>query len=306
VAFWRHGPGDDQDAERLAEVTVAFDRRYDWDFAKITPSSSYSVESWGAATRYVGIPLGEREYLSRPVGRREDWAAIRPLDVDAGAFGRQLETIRRVRAALGVDTPIVMTVFNALAVARFLAGDERFPAHLRLYPNEVRAALDAIAETTTRFVEAAIRAGADGIFFSTMAAAASQMTDAEYREWGVPYDLPTLEAAAGGWFNILHLHSPFPLLTLAAEYPVQAVNWDDRASEPSLGEGKRLAGKAVLGGVDQWGTLQRGSPDDVRAEAREAMAACEGRGMVLAGGCTYPLTVPEGNLLTARRAVGEA
>ena len=36
VAFWRHWPGDDQDAARLAEVTVAFDGRYDWDFAKVT------------------------------------------------------------------------------------------------------------------------------------------------------------------------------------------------------------------------------------------------------------------------------
>jgi hypothetical protein len=43
----------------------------------------------------------------------------------------------------------------------------------------------------------------------------------------------------------------------------------------------------------------------VRAEGREAMAACDRRGMVLAGGCTYPVTVPEGNLLAARRAVEE-
>ncbi len=303
VAFWRHWPGDDQDAGRLAEVTIAFDRRYSWDFAKITPSSSYSVEDWGARTRYEGIPLGEREYVSRPVSRPADWAGIQPVDVNQGAFGRQLETIRQVRAALGPDVPLVMTVFNALVVARFLAGDERFPAHLRLHPADVRGALDAIAETTARFVEAAIRAGADGIFFSTMAAAASAMPESEYREWGVPYDLRILEAASSGWFNILHLHSPFPFLALARDYPVQAVNWDDRTSEPALGEGKRVAGKAVIGGIDQWGTLQRGSPADVEAEAADAIAACDGRGMILAGGCTYPLTVPEGNLLAARRVV---
>ena len=306
VAFWRHWPGDDQDASRLAEVTVAFDRRYDWDFAKVTPSSSYSVEDWGATTRYVGVPLGEREYLSRPVAKREDWAALRPLDVTRGALGRQLETIRLVRAALGPEVPLVMTVFNPLVVARFLAGDERFPAHLRLYPDQVRAALETITATYERFVDAALRAGADGVFFSTMAAAASMMTVAEYREWGTLYDLRVLGAASRGWFNILHLHSSYPMLDLAREYPVRAVNWDDRASEPSLGVGKELAGKTVIGGVDQWGTLQRGTPDEVRAEAREAIAACDGRGMLLAGGCTYPLTVPEGNLLAARRIVEES
>ncbi len=72
-----------------------------------------------------------------------------------------------------------------------------------------------------------------------MAAAASVMSESEYRELGLPYDLRLLQAASGGWLNILHLHSPYPLLGLAREYPVQAVNWDDRTSEPSLGVGKR-------------------------------------------------------------------
>lgn len=303
VAFWRHWPADDQDAARLAEVTVAFHRRYDWDFAKITPSSSYSIEDWGGRTRYVGIPLGEREHLDRVVKRPQDWAALRPLDPEQGALGRQLGTVRLVRSELGPDVPLAMTVFNPLVVARFLAGDERFPAHVRLYPREVRAALETITATYERFVEAVVRAGADGVFFSTMAAAASVMPEAEYREWGTPYDLRVLGVATAGWFNILHLHSPFPLLALAPEYPVQAVNWDDRLSEPSLGVGKRLAGIAVFGGVNQWATLQVGAPGDVQVEAREAIAACDGRGMLLSGGCTYPLTVPEGNLLAARRTV---
>jgi uroporphyrinogen decarboxylase len=305
VAFWRHWPGDDQDAARLAEVTVAFHRRYDWDFAKVTPSSSYSVEDWGAPTRYDGVPLGEREYVDRPIKRPEDWATLEPLDVEQGALGRQLETLRLVRAELGPDVPLVMTVFDPLAVARFLAGDANFPAHLRLYRREVRAALETITATYQRFVPAALRAGADGIFFSTMAAAASVMPEAEYRELGVPHDLRVLEAAGDGWFNVLHLHSPYPMLQLAREYPVQAVNWDDRATEPSLGVGKREAGIAVFGGIDQWGTLQRGTPDDVRAEGREAIAACDRGGMLLSGGCTYPLTVPEGNLLAARHLVEE-
>ncbi len=286
-------------------MTVAYHRRYDWDFAKVTPSSSYVVEGWGARTRYVGIPLGEREYLNRPVERSEDWAKLAPLDPHAGALGRQLETIRLVRAALGPDVPIVMTVFNPLIVVRFLVGDERFLAHLRLYPRAVTAALETITSTFERFVEAVIQAGADGIFFSTMAAAASVMSEAEYREWGVPYDLRLLRAAVGGWLNILHLHSPYPMLQLAREYPIQAVNWDDRISEPSLGVGKQQSGMAVFGGVNQWETLQWGKSDDVRAEGREAIAVCEGRGMLLSGGCTYPLTVPEGNLLAARRVVEE-
>lgn len=303
VAFWRHWPGDDQDADRLAEVTLAFHRRYDWDLAKVTPSSSYSVEDWGATTRLVGIPLGEREHVGRAVTHPADWAAIRPLDVTTGAYGRQLATIRRLRAALGPDVPVLMTVFNPLTIARFLAGDDRALAHPRLYPRETGAALEAIAVTSERFVAAAIAAGADGIFFSTMAAAASVLSETEYRERCLPLDRRILEAAGSGWLNVLHLHSAFPYLGLARELPVQAVNWDDRLSEPPLADGRQIAGTAVFGGINQWETLQRGTPDDVRAEAAQAIAACGGRGMLLSAGCTFPLTVPEGNLLAARQAV---
>src|SRR5207244_1224638 len=126
----------------------------------------YAVENWGARTQLVGVPLGERDYLDRPVKRREDWATIGPLDVTQGALGRQLETVRLLRAELGPDVPLLMTVFNPLNVARMLAGNDLFMAQLRLHPNEVQAALEVIADTTARFVEAALRAGADGIFYS--------------------------------------------------------------------------------------------------------------------------------------------
>jgi uroporphyrinogen decarboxylase len=306
VAFWRHWPGDDQDAIRLAEATVAFDRRYDWDMAKVTPSASYSVEDWGTRTRLMGVPLGEREYAEFPVKKPKDWLSIEALDGVSGALARQLKTISLVRAALGPDTPLLMTVFSPLAIARRLVGDEpTFLGHYRSYPDEVRQALEAITATYERFADAAIRAGADGLFYSTTAAAFSMMGEAEHRLLAMPYDLRILDAASGGWFNLLHLHSPFPIMSVAKEYPVHAVNWDDRTSVPPLPDGRLIAGKAVAGGINQWGTLQRGTPEDVRAEAFQAMESCGGKGMMLSGGCTYPVTVPEGNLIAARRVVEE-
>src|SRR5437868_14504820 len=44
VALWRHFPVDDQDPEQLALSAVAFQSHYDWDFLKLTPSSSYVAE----------------------------------------------------------------------------------------------------------------------------------------------------------------------------------------------------------------------------------------------------------------------
>lgn len=328
VAMWRHWPGDDQDGAQLAETLAAFHRRYDWDFAKINPSGSYAPAGWGGRTRYLGQPLGEadyldvgegwggqaqttapllgeRSYLERVVKRREDWAALRPLDPTAGMLGEMVRAIRLLRADLGPDVPILMTVFNPLNQARHLVGQERLPEHFRLYPDEVRAALETICRTTERFVEAVLAAGADGIFVSSHFSSFVLMSEAEYRELGMPYDVRVFEAASAGWCNVFHFHGPYPMLRLAREYPIHAANWDDRTTDPSLGEGKRLTGKAVFGGINHWGTLMTGTPDEVAAEGREAMAACAGRGMLLSGGCTYPLGVPTGNLVTVRRLVEE-
>ncbi|MBI1801464.1 MAG: uroporphyrinogen decarboxylase, partial [Chloroflexi bacterium] len=46
VAFWRHFPGDDQRAGDLAQATIAFQERYDFDFVKVSPSNSFAGEDW--------------------------------------------------------------------------------------------------------------------------------------------------------------------------------------------------------------------------------------------------------------------
>ena len=47
IALWRHWPGDDQRAEDQAAAHVAFQSDYDWDFVKVTPSSSFCLDGWG-------------------------------------------------------------------------------------------------------------------------------------------------------------------------------------------------------------------------------------------------------------------
>ena len=41
VALWRHFPVDDQSADGLAKASSIFQKQYDFDFIKITPSSSF-------------------------------------------------------------------------------------------------------------------------------------------------------------------------------------------------------------------------------------------------------------------------
>ncbi len=60
VALWRHFPGDDQDPAHLAAATVAFQRRWDFDFVKVTPASSFQIRDWGVQDVWTGNIEGTR------------------------------------------------------------------------------------------------------------------------------------------------------------------------------------------------------------------------------------------------------
>jgi len=99
VALWRHWPIDDQDAELLAERALDFQQRYDWDFIKIPPSSTYCIDDYEAKNDYKALPtgrwfLGERTYKERVVKQINDWDRIEPLDVYKGTYGRILQCLK--------------------------------------------------------------------------------------------------------------------------------------------------------------------------------------------------------------------
>jgi len=146
VALWRHFPGDDQRPEDLAAATVAFQRRYDFDFVKVTPASSFCLRDWGAQDRWVGNLEGTRDYVdygagSAPVQSPDDWPRD-VLDPGQGALGAQLRCLRLIGDELAGEVPFIQTVFNPLSQAKNLVGAERLPVHVRRYPDAVRAGLD--------------------------------------------------------------------------------------------------------------------------------------------------------------------
>jgi uroporphyrinogen decarboxylase len=303
VALWRHFPGDDYDAEELAASTVAFQRQYDFDFVKVTPASSFSVRDWGSEDRWLGNQEGTREYTVYPVKQPGGWRDLPTLDPERGGLGAQLHCLAAIHKALGDEVPFIQTIFNPLSQAKNLAGQRALLAHMRQAPGELKAGLATIAETTARFVEAARRRGIAGIFFAVQHGSFELLSEAEYREFGVAYDRPVLDAADGLWLNVLHLHGERVMFDLLSGYPAQVVNWHDRETPPSLREGQARIRGAVLGGLRQWETMLRGRPDDVRSEAADAIAQTGGRRFILGTGCVTPITAPWANLRAARAAV---
>lgn len=303
IALWRHWPGDDQRAADLAWATVQFQQQYDFDFVKCMPASNYCIADWGAQDTWVGNEEGTRQWGRRVIRGPEDWERLRPLDPGAGMLAEMHQALRLIGEGLGRDVPFIWTIFNPLAQAKNLAGD-RLLSDLRQHPDRVKAGLEAITESCTRFIQAVRDTGLAGIFLALQHATYDLLSEAEYREFGRPYDLRILQAAEGLWFNLLHLHGEHVMFDLVSDYPVQAINWHDRETAPSLSEALPRFCKALVGGLHRTETMLRGTPDDVRREIRLAMEATGGRRLIVGTGCVMWLTTPVGNIRAARQAVG--
>lgn len=303
VALWRHFPRHDAQAEGLAQQVIAFQRAYDFDLVKVTPAAGYPAEAWGAELYYLDNANGTRGYRSRPVGAVEDWTRLPELEVTRGVLARELEALRLIRAGVGPDVPVLQTVFSPLTIAKNLS-DPLWRRHLREAPEALHAGLSTITRTMKAFARACLEAGADGIFFATQLATRRELSEADYRTFGTRYDLEILEAIRPqAELVLLHAHGEEPWFELLSAYPADVLNWHDRRTLPSLAEGHKRFSGAVLGGLNEYTTLVQGTPEQVRAEAREAIRQTGGRRFILGAGCVTLLTTPPANLRAAREAV---
>ncbi len=303
-ALWRHWPGDDQRADDLAAAHIEFQRQHDWDFVKVTPSSSYCLEDWGIEDSWEGTLEGTRTYKQWVVHEPEDWMSLKPLDPNQGGLGRQLECLRLLGEAFGEEVPFIQTIFSPLAQAKNLAGRSTLIRHMRQNASQVHYALQTIAETTLRFIEEARSMGIAGIFYAVQLADYESLSEAEYKVFGCPYDQQILAATKDMWLNVLHLHGPHGMFGLMASYPVQVINWHDREAPPSLESGlKRIKG-AAIGGVSR-DALHAEDPSEALEQARDAYEQTGGHRWILGVGCVTLVTTPVGNIRKLRALIDE-
>src|SRR5262245_43001265 len=220
VAFWRHVPDVDHTARGLARAMLDFQRRFDLDLIKVMSSGVYCVEDWGCRVAYAGAPSGAKQCTEHAVKAAADWARIRPLDPGAGALGRELEAVRLIARGRHDDALVLHTLFSPLTIARKLAGD-RLTEDLEKRPEVVAPALEAITETVLRYADAALDAGADGVFLATQAAAAETTARGDFER----FDLAPLRRVAErlgsrSRLTMLHLHGRDIYWDAAAALPI--------------------------------------------------------------------------------------
>jgi len=304
VSFWRHFYKEEVTAEGLAEAMLGFQRKFDWDFMKVNPRAEYHVEDWGNTYEYGGDDFIKPRFKEGGIKSAEDWKNLKVLPPDKGVLGEHLEALKLIEKGLGGEVCFVMTVFTPLSIAWKLVDDLGELVHyIREAPDALHQGLEVITATFAGFTRACLDRGASGIFFATTECARQDLlSTGQYDEFGRKYDLQILDAAQDADFNILHVCKSNNMLNHLLDYPVHALNWDATdPTNPTLGEILRKTDKALIGGVDQAGSLLMSSPEMVIKEARKAYNETGGKKWMLGGGCTFSPEVSEKNLMALRK-----
>lgn len=306
VALWRHFPTDDLDPSSLVRSIVFFQQTYGFDFVKITPRSSYSTQDWGASDAWNGNPEGSGIYTQYPVTHPENWYQLAVHSPLKGALGEQLRVIEQVRSNLPSDISIIPTIFSPLSQAKHLAGNETLLTHLRETPDALKKGLEVIVEQTIVFIRECKKRGIDGIFFAVQHAQRTLLSDDEFTQFGFEFDKKVLSEVQDLWLNVGHIHGAQIMFDIAIQYPVNILNWHDREEGIRLDYGLTHFPGAVCGGLRQWDTMAYGRPEQVRAEAADAIHQTHGTRFILGTGCVLPIIAPHSNILAAIETAAKA
>jgi uroporphyrinogen decarboxylase len=306
VGAWGHTYREEWSPADLAAVTVERARRFGWDFVKFQPRASCFAEAFGSVYKPAGHRLKGPVLVSTAVPDLESWRKVEL--VNPKALDDQVESIGLVAGELGPGVPVIQTVFSPLTVAGYLVGKSksRVVRELRKSPALVRPALDRIADALVDFSKRSVEAGAAGVFYAISGYASKDaMPEALYRELVLPYDVGVLERLPReAWFNAVHLCGSNLNFGLARDLPAQVISWSvHNQGNPSLAEGRTISGKPVMGGLGQRASLLYGTPAEVEAEARGAIAETGGRGLLVAPGCSVPPRARDTNLAAMVSAV---
>jgi uroporphyrinogen decarboxylase len=305
LSFWQHHFVAENSAEGLAAETRRLARTFDWDYLKPQSRAQSFAEMWGLTYRPSIERAREFEITHAPLAQAADVARLVPADPRGGALGEQLEALRLIRGTVGADVPMIWTVFAPMMVMAYLlrGGREQALGICRTEPKAVEAGLGAIADTLAAYARACLDAGADGLFYATNVARADGLTPSECRRFQRPFDLRVLDAVAAAPFNLLHVCGAAVHFDEFADYPVTAFSWALAPGNPSLAEGHRRTGRAVVGGLPAKPEIAAMSGQAVAGRVRRAIDEMNARWLLLGPDCSINPDTPEALLHAAGAAV---
>jgi uroporphyrinogen decarboxylase len=299
VSFWRHFPHADQSADNLANATIAWQRKFDFDFVKVTPASSFCLKDWGVEDEYLGNPFGIRNYKRPIIHQPDDWLKLPVLEAENQYLNQQIEALRKIKKVLGNSVPIVQSIFNPLVQMENMAGNKTLNDHLQRFPEAVLAGLETISKSTANFVQKAVATGIDGIFFIIKHAPPTVFSNLKYSRFGVPFDNICLQPASKLWMNILHLHSDNPDFDDFENFPTAMLSMHGLHHSGNLLKAISSSEKILCGGLQRVAEMGDGTEDEIARKCSKLFNETAGKQFVLSAECGLRLDTADRNIFNA-------
>lgn len=304
-SMWMHFPNRDRHPRRLAELSLAYQKRYDLDFIKFMPYGMYSTVDYGQnLDLFAGMmepPVQHKPIIANAADLEKH---IKPISGAAGEYAIVLEAQRLLFSMLDERVPFVQTLFSPLTTIAKMCDVKTVQRLIEEAPTALHRALEMITATTKEFAKASAAMGTDGFFYATQLSCADMLSPALHEEFVKKYDLEILNAVkADTWFNVMHLHGANVHIKEVQNYPVQALSWHDRDDGPSMAEVRTYSSKAFVGGLS-WGTnWLKKDTGAIAAEVKEVASRFDGAGVIMGPGCVIEPSTPESFLDTVHKAV---
>ncbi len=308
ISLWKHHPEADRTPEGLAKAEIDFHKLMNHDLMKISFFGHFPCIDFGCTAIYDGAITGSTTLTTAAINKVSDWETLEPLDVNAGEFGRQIHAVELIQKYAHGVVPTMATVFDPTMVADKIS-DKNLQKYADENPEVLKGALEIITDIMVDFASAAIDAGADGIFLASQHSTKSSVTDKQYKEFVLPYDLKFITRLRGkAKFIVLHLHAreeneELRFDQIAKTPGVAGINWEDQTSALSLKQGKKRFRGAVLGGIDHNGVFRTGNAEDARKQVLQAIDEAGPDRLIIAPGCVITVDTPQENIIAVRDAV---
>jgi len=278
-------------------------------FAAIDPDALFYVEPHG--------PLGVR-YPYAPGFEQDEWKQGERADpqwgrasVPARSFPPyQYDTISYVREHAG-DVSVHGEVFSPFTQLFELADHSSVLMALVTEPGKVRACLERLTEGTVALALGQVDAGVDALLISSAFAGAGFISPAHYRDFVQPYEKRVVEVVRARRDIPIYTHTCGAIGDRLELMMESGTNGIDTLDPPPLGTvnladaRRRTLGRVFLkGNVDPVNTMLLGTPEAVRAAARECLlAAAPDGGYVLSTACAVAPATPPANVLALAASV---
>lgn len=312
VGFWFHfltpETVDYRADKTAAELNVAghkaFAEKFHPDFVKLMSDGFFNYPS---------------ELLKRAKSAA-DLRAIEPLGADCDWIEKQVDLVKKQRAAIGLGAAKegIVTIYNIFCAAtsfKFAIGfghnaDKKLADFIEQDKDAVRHALDVVSEDLSSLAKRVIdESGADGIYLSVQNIQDERVTKEVYDSVIAPSEHKVLLAAGGRErANVLHIcgyEGARNHLEWYKNYPAGVVNWAAAVEGVPLEEGRKIfGGRTAIGGFANTanGVLYSGKKEEVEAETKRILQAAGRRGIVLGADCTVPRDIDLARLEWVREA----